>query len=192
MAAVIQDPLREARRPELIFKIDGFGCDVHDAIFLPDKDAIVTGTEDRTLRIWMRRDTGRFWPSAIEVLPSPVTCITYCSYSRRLYVGLDNGTVVELLLAEDLNHMEHKRDYLSHTARIDGVIIVMEMKWILSVSRDRTFAWYSNENGKRLGGHDLESAGTCLEFVHNYTSYHQIFNILFVKPFSTSNIHVHM
>lgn len=52
MAAVIQDPLREARRPELIFKIDGFGCDVHDAIFLPDKDAIVTGTEDRLVSLF--------------------------------------------------------------------------------------------------------------------------------------------
>ncbi|TGZ76067.1 hypothetical protein CRM22_000009 [Opisthorchis felineus] len=164
MATLIQDGSHDTRRPELVFKIDGFGCDVNDAIFLPGKECIVTGTEDRSLRVWMRRDTGRFWPSAMEVLPSPVTCLTYCSEARQIYAGLDNGTVVEFILAEDLNHLQHKRDYLSHTARVNAIISALDMKWIISTSKDRTVAWYSSETGKHLSGYQLEAAGTCLEY----------------------------
>ncbi|OON15295.1 WD domain, G-beta repeat protein, partial [Opisthorchis viverrini] len=162
MATLIQDGSHDTRRPELVFKIDGFGCDVNDALFLPGKECIVTGTEDRSLRVWMRRDTGRFWPSAMEVLPSPVTCLTYCSEARQIYAGLDNGTVVEFILAEDLNHLQHKRDYLSHTARVNAIISALDMKWIISTSKDRTVAWYSSETGKHLSGYQLEAAGTCL------------------------------
>ncbi|KAF7232358.1 hypothetical protein EG68_10909 [Paragonimus skrjabini miyazakii] len=164
MAAVIHDPQREVRKPELAFRIDGFGCDVNDAIFLPENECIVTGTEDRTLRVWMRRDTGRFWPSALEVLPSPVSSLFYCSQIRCVYAGLDNGTIMEFFLSEDLNHLDHRRDYLSHTARVCGIISSLDMKWIVTTSKDRTVAWYSSENGKRLGGHQLEAAGTCLEY----------------------------
>ncbi|CAL8093255.1 unnamed protein product [Calicophoron daubneyi] len=164
MAALVHDQQRDASRPELVFKIDGFGCDVNDAVFLPGKDSVVTGADDRTLRVWMRRDTGRFWPSAMEVLPSPVTCVTYSPETRRIYAGLDNGTVVEFALSEDLNHLEHKRDYLSHTARITSVKCALDMEWIVSSSKDRTVAWYSSKTGKRLGGHQLEASAMCLEY----------------------------
>lgn len=47
MAAVIQDPSRQITKPELVFKIDGLSCGVNDAIFIPGRDSIVTGSEDR-------------------------------------------------------------------------------------------------------------------------------------------------
>ncbi|TNN21276.1 WD repeat and FYVE domain-containing protein [Schistosoma japonicum] len=164
MAAVIQDPSLQVTKPELVFKIDGLSCNVNDAIFIPGRDSIVTGSEDRTLRIWVRRDTGKFWPTVIELLPSPVTCITYSTDSHRLFVGLDNGTVVEYDVSEDLNHVEHKRDYLSHTARVTGIICTPDMSWIVSASKDRSISWYSTNGSRRICEYSLEHSATCLEY----------------------------
>ncbi|VDO62268.1 unnamed protein product [Schistosoma curassoni] len=164
MAAVIQDPSRQITKPELVFKIDELSCGVNDAIFIPGRDSIVTGSEDRTLRVWVRRDTGKFWPTVIELLPSPITCITYSAELHRLFVGLENGTVVEYDVAEDLNHIEHKRDYLSHTARTTGIVCTPDMGWVVSASKDRTVAWYSTNSGRRICEHNLEHSATCLEY----------------------------
>ncbi|CAH8623311.1 unnamed protein product, partial [Dicrocoelium dendriticum] len=157
MAAVIPEIKNSCEKPELIFKIDGFSSDVNSVLFLPGKECIITGTDDRSLRVWMKRDSSRFWPSAMEILPSDVE--TSC-----IFAGLDNGTVMEFVLAEDLNHMKHKRDYLPHTAKVTGVIHVFDRKWLLSVSKDQTVACYSTETGKCLAGHQLEAPGTCLQY----------------------------
>lgn len=93
----------------------------------------------------------------------PVTALTHCSRTQRIFAGLDNGTVVEYKLSEDLNHIEHVKDYLSHDARVNGLICVGEMNWIISVSKDHFMSWYSTETGIRLGEHYFESEATCLE-----------------------------
>lgn len=96
-------------------------------------------------------------------LLGPITCITYSAELHRLFVGLENGTVVEYDVAEDLNHIEHKRDYLSHTARTTGIVCTPDMGWVVSASKDRTVAWYSTNSGRRICEHNLEHSATCLE-----------------------------
>lgn len=164
MAAVIPEIKNSREKPELIFKIDGFSSDVNSVMFLPRKECIITGTDDRSLRVWMKRDSSRFWPSAMEVLPSPVCSLFYSSETSCIFAGLDNGTVMEFVLAEDLNHMKHRRDYLPHTGQVTGIIHAFDRNWLLSVSKDHTVACYSTETGKCLAGHQLDSAGTCLQF----------------------------
>lgn len=47
----------------------------------------------RSVRIWQRRDSGQYWPSVCHFLPSIPSCFHYTPDNRRMFIGLDNGTV---------------------------------------------------------------------------------------------------
>ncbi|VEL09405.1 unnamed protein product [Protopolystoma xenopodis] len=164
MAASIAEASADNRKPDLLFKLEGFGGDVNDAIFAFNKDAIITGSDDRILRVWVRRDGKRFWPSVCELLPSSVTTLFYCTEMKKIYAGLDNGTIVEFLLADDTNSLKHIKDYLAHVARVTGIVCALEMEWLVSTSKDRTVAWYHLKSGSQLGEYLLEFPGTCIQY----------------------------
>lgn len=69
----------------------------------------------------------------------------------------------EFTLAEDYNSLLHKRDYLSHYARVTQVHHSQSLSWILSVGRDKWFQYYCTVTGKRLGGHICPAWALCLE-----------------------------
>lgn len=68
-------------------------------------------------------------------------------------------------MAEDYNSVMHKRDYLSHHARVTQVHYEATPAWILSVGRDKWFQYYCCNTGKRLGGHLCQSWVLSLEYV---------------------------
>jgi hypothetical protein len=86
MAAAIEEGVGKIRRPELLNKID-IEVSVNDAILLATDDGVLTALDDRyiylfpyiaiifvflfrTLRIWLRRQTGKYWPSVCYTLES--------------------------------------------------------------------------------------------------------------------------
>jgi hypothetical protein len=86
MAAAIDENISTTRRPELITKID-IEVNVNDAILLATEDGLLTALDDRyidffllsrlfisfifrTLRIWIKRQTGKYWPSVCYTLES--------------------------------------------------------------------------------------------------------------------------
>ena len=42
--------------------------------------------------------------------------------SRRLFVGLENGSLEEFLVGEDYNRLDSQRLYHAHTARVTQII----------------------------------------------------------------------
>jgi len=144
-------------------KIDGYDDEVNQAIIIPGEDGVIAVSDDRSVRVWLKRDSGQFWPSICHFMPSGATSVVYHKQWRRIYVGQENGTVSEFLLAEDYNSLVHKRDYLSHHARVTQVIYSAPSAWILSVGRDKWFQYYDTQNGKRLGGHICPAWANCLE-----------------------------
>ncbi|XP_006816296.2 WD repeat and FYVE domain-containing protein 2-like, partial [Saccoglossus kowalevskii] len=88
----------------------------------------------------------------------------YNSETRRLFVGLDNGTISEFLLSDDFNRMQTRRDYLAHQNRVTGIFFTLLSEWVLSVGRDKYFQWHCSETGRRLGGYQSSSWCTCLQY----------------------------
>ncbi len=82
MASIVAPGLKGATKPDLISIINGFEGDVEDAVFIADQSCILTSSDERygtilcefslsrSLRLWVMRESGRYWPSVAIVLPS--------------------------------------------------------------------------------------------------------------------------
>ena len=127
MASAIDQNNGRNRRLELLSKID-VEINVNDAVLLTSDEGVLTALDDRygmsisfsidqivlryqfssTLRIWLRRQTGKYWPSVCYTLESKFgldkgqqmtvcfslgspTVIFYHEASRRLFCGCDTG-----------------------------------------------------------------------------------------------------
>ncbi|XP_046799280.1 WD repeat and FYVE domain-containing protein 2 isoform X1 [Gallus gallus] len=117
-------------------------------------------TEYRTVRVWLKRDSGQYWPSIYHAMPSPCSCMSFNPETRRLSIGLDNGTISEFILSEDYNKMTLVKSYQAHQSRVIMILFVLEMEWVLSTGQDKHFTWHCSESGQRLGGYRT-SAGAC-------------------------------
>ncbi|CAF1586645.1 unnamed protein product, partial [Didymodactylos carnosus] len=150
--------------PELTGRIDNIDNDVNDAILLLDEDGIITAlNEDRTLRIWLRRQTGKYWPSVCNTLESSPTSLYYYDASRLLFCGSDAGLIYEFTVAEDYNKITLNQTYSGHPARIQAVHYSSANNLLLSVSRGKKFHWYSTQNGRLMGTYDLDSWGMAIQ-----------------------------
>lgn len=47
----------------------------------------------RSVRVWLKRDSGQYWPSICNYLPSPAVDLFYLPTTKQLYVGQENGTI---------------------------------------------------------------------------------------------------
>ncbi|RXM31671.1 WD repeat and FYVE domain-containing protein 2 [Acipenser ruthenus] len=110
MAAEIH-PKPLTRRPVLLNKIEGSQDVVNTAVIIPKEDGVISVSEDRTIRIWLKRDSGQYWPSVYHSMPSPCSCMSFNQETRRLSVGMDNGFISEFVLAEDYNKMTPDRTF---------------------------------------------------------------------------------
>jgi len=166
MAASIRDT-RDApkeRKPVLIDRIDNFDSEVFMAQILPKEDGFISIMDDRSIRIWLKRETGKFWPSVCYYSESNPTSVFYHPEPRRLFVGLENGQILEFAVGEDYNKITLIRKYLAHQARVTSVYYSLELDWVLSTSRDKSFAYHSTDNARRIGSYKVNSFANCLTF----------------------------
>ncbi|RUS85425.1 hypothetical protein EGW08_006816 [Elysia chlorotica] len=167
MAAEIkenEDKLANVRKPVLLNKIEGIPDIVNQALIIPKEDGVISVSDDRTLRIWLKRDSGQYWPSICHSLPSAVSCLDYNPQTRRLFVGQESGTISEFDITEDYNRLIHQKDYLAHQSRVTAVKFSLRCEWVLSCSKDKYFMWHCSETGRRLSGYQANAACLCLEF----------------------------
>lgn len=95
----------------------------------------------RTIRVWLKRDSGTYWPSIVNFMPSQcsaignkrvnliIFCMThvitffyfiiieYVPETRTMYVGQENGTISQFLLSEDCNRLTPIKEYLAHNGK---------------------------------------------------------------------------
>ena len=112
----------------------------------------------RTVQIWLKRDSGQYWPSVCQYVPSQATCLHI--HGRDIFIGLENGTVIQYELAPDCNKLEHKIDILSHVGRVTGIHYTNGH--VLSVSRDKTFVWADQRTANTIASHAFAAWCTCL------------------------------
>uniref|UniRef100_A0A8D0BP28 WD repeat and FYVE domain containing 2 n=1 Tax=Salvator merianae TaxID=96440 RepID=A0A8D0BP28_SALMN len=152
------------RRPLLLGQVEGSQDAVTMAAIVPKEEGLISISEDRTIRVWLKRDSGQYWPSIYHAMPSPCACMCVNPETRRLSVGLDSGAISEFILSEDYNKMTPIKSYQAHQSRVMMVLFVLEMEWILSVGQDKYFTWHCSESGQRLGSYRISSGACGLQF----------------------------
>ncbi|XP_050306648.1 WD repeat and FYVE domain-containing protein 2 [Anthonomus grandis grandis] len=152
------------KKPALLSKLDGCSDEINAALLIPGEDGVISVSDDKTVRVWLKRDSGQFWPSICQYMPSGATSVHYTKETRQLFIGQENGTVSEFSLAADFNRMMPIREYLAHQARVTQMIFALNCEWVLSVSRDKMFSYNCTQTGRNIGTFSAEAWCTCLEF----------------------------
>lgn len=132
-------------------------------LFLPPSHFHCFFSSSRTIRVWLKRDSGQYWPSICQYMPSGCTALFYAEDTRHLFIGQENGTVSEYTLSEDCNRLSLVRDYISHQFRVTEVVFAKQQNWILSCGKDKVFSFHCTETGRRLGGYTFETPCTSLQ-----------------------------
>lgn len=130
---------------------------------IPYRETLIT-FNSRTIRVWLKRDSGSYWPSICNYMPSGCTSLDYTAETRQLFVGQENGTISQFLLSDDCNRLTPIKEYLAHQGRISALIFAKHSGWILSCSRDKTFAVHCTETGNKIGGYTMEAWCTALQY----------------------------
>ncbi|KOB70653.1 putative phosphoinositide-binding protein [Operophtera brumata] len=159
------DRFSTVMKPGLLNKLEGCTDDVNAAVVIPGEDGVISVCDDKTVRVWLKRDSGQYWPSICQYMPSGCTSMFYTPETRQLFIGQENGTVSEFTLAADCNRINPTREYLAHTARVTAVVFSLACEWVLSVSRDKLFSYHCSETGRRIGGYSFEAWCTALHSV---------------------------
>jgi len=155
---------KDVSKPELVHKLEGCNDEVNGAVIIPGEDAVISISADRSVRVWLLRDSGQFWPSICHYMNAAPTSITYCHDKRLLFVGVEDGSVEEWSLARDYNRMDSVRVYHAHQARVTGTCHAPATSWLLSTGRDKYFYFHCTETGKRLGGYMCSAWCTSLAY----------------------------
>jgi len=149
----------------LLHKIEGSANEVYAAIFIPGGTGVISVSKDRSVRVWQLRDSGQFWPSICHYMESAATALSYNHQTRKLFVGLESGSIEEFIISQDFNRMDGQREYHAHqTARVSNVVDDSENNWLLSAGRDKYFHFHCIGTGKRLGGYLCNAWCTSLAY----------------------------
>jgi len=162
-------------RPEVVNKFEAGSDDINGLILLgtdgetlgdhgTGETGVITVSSDRSVRIWLLRDSGQYWPSVCHYMGGACTALAYHHATRQVFVGLETGVVSEFAISDDYNRMDHVRDYHAHQSRVTGLHFDPDQNWILSVGKDKYFQFHCTSSGRRLGGYLCTSWCTCLDY----------------------------
>ena len=78
------DSNKDVAKPELVHKLEGCNDEVHGAVIIPGEDGVISISADRSVRIWLLRDSGQFWPSICHYMSAAtVMRKDHCSLEWR-------------------------------------------------------------------------------------------------------------
>uniref|UniRef100_A0A8C2HRN6 WD repeat and FYVE domain containing 2 n=1 Tax=Cyprinus carpio TaxID=7962 RepID=A0A8C2HRN6_CYPCA len=110
MAAEIH-PRPQTRKPVLLSKIEGFQDVVNTAVIIPKEDGVISVSQDRTIRVWLKRDSGQYWPSVYHTMPGESSVPVQLSESNIYLNIMGCSSYQEFVLSEDYNQMTPARTY---------------------------------------------------------------------------------
>jgi len=153
------------RQPVLLNRVEDDTQDVvNHAVFTPNEYGLITVSEDKSIRIWLRRDTGQYWPSVCHFLTSPCSTLSFDPNVRLLFVGQDSGEIEEFEVERDYNRITHRRKYLAHSKPITGCIYSNDTEVLVACGKDRYITWHGTKNGQRFAGYQTKANPTCLQY----------------------------
>uniref|UniRef100_A0AC34F2P7 FYVE-type domain-containing protein n=1 Tax=Panagrolaimus sp. ES5 TaxID=591445 RepID=A0AC34F2P7_9BILA len=137
-------------KPEFISKIENQIARINAIYLLQKEDGVITISEDRAIRVLLKRDSGQFWPSIVEFLTSVPLSLYYDEDTLSLLVGMVNGTVYEYTIAADFNSIQQKRHWEAHTMGVTGVVSSNSARMIFSCSKDKTVVWHCADTSVKI------------------------------------------
>uniref|UniRef100_A0A914VE22 FYVE-type domain-containing protein n=1 Tax=Plectus sambesii TaxID=2011161 RepID=A0A914VE22_9BILA len=158
-----QGTLTDTDRPTLLTKLEPQPARVNAAVLLSREDGMITVSDDRSVRVYLKRDSGQYWPSICQFLPAAAIALDYNEPTARLFVGLSNGTVYEFTIAEDFNSLKETRQMIAHMNGISCVRFSLQCELVFSCGKDKALVWHCSETGNRMGSYLCEAWCTALE-----------------------------
>ncbi|KAG8222020.1 hypothetical protein J437_LFUL002781 [Ladona fulva] len=184
------DNYSSARKPILLSKLEGCNDDVNAACIIPGEDGVISVSDDRSVRVWLKRDSGQYWPSICHYMAAGATAVSFNREKRLLYIGLESGSLSgktktmkigceesiglvldgedieqEFCLADDYNCMTHVRDYPGiHLGRVVAVLCVPSYSWLFSCGRDKCLVMNCTITGRSLGRYQLQAWCMTLQY----------------------------
>ncbi|XGW10453.1 hypothetical protein V3C99_012164 [Haemonchus contortus] len=154
----------EQAKPTLLHKIEGHVARINDVVLLSKEEGVWTASDDRSVRLYLKRDNGQFWPSIHKIMPVAPTCLHYSEETSRLLVGLLNGHVYEYYVADDYNSMSEPevRRWTIHAGPISGLGLALSAELVFSCSKDKSVVWHCSETGIKRGSFLCESSCTAM------------------------------
>uniref|UniRef100_A0AC35U7E2 FYVE-type domain-containing protein n=1 Tax=Rhabditophanes sp. KR3021 TaxID=114890 RepID=A0AC35U7E2_9BILA len=153
-----------AKKPELLQKIEGQGSRVCVAYLLSKDDGVLTISEDRSVRVWLKRESGQYWPSIVHYLPRIPICFFFDEKASELLVGLASGDIVLLTITDDLNALSEKASAHVHEHVVTGVAFSKKTNMTYSCSKDKTIVWSGLETLNRVGSYILPGPAAAIQF----------------------------
>lgn len=151
-------------KPALLHRIEGQVARVNAVFLLAKEEGVVTISDDRSVRIWLKRDNGQFWPSIHHFMPFAPSAMHFIEDKPRMLVGLVSGAVYEYVVAEDMNSISQIRHWNAHTSTVTAVLFSQEAELVFSCSKDKSLVWHCTETSVRMGVYMCESSCTALQF----------------------------
>lgn len=128
-----------------------------------EEGGVISISDDKTVRIWLKRENGNYWPSVCHIMPAPASAMDLDQSSRRLFVGTELGGITEFTIADDLNKLTAERSFPAHQMRVTAITYVPELNVLLSVSKDKSFHYYCTQTTRKLGEFIVPAAATSLQ-----------------------------
>ncbi|CEF59586.1 FYVE zinc finger domain and WD40 repeat and Zinc finger, FYVE/PHD-type domain and Zinc finger,RING/FYVE/PHD-type domain and WD40/YVTN repeat-like-containing domain and Zinc finger,FYVE-related domain and WD40-repeat-containing domain-containing protein [Strongyloides ratti] len=151
-------------KPELLQKIEGQGSRVTSVHLLDKEDGVLTISDDRSVRIWLRRDTGQYWPSIVYYLSSTPICFYFDESSNDLVVGLLNGSISLMNITDDYNAINKKICLQLHVNVVTGIAMSKKTQLVYSCSKDKTVVWSKIDTLQRCGSYIVSAQATSLQY----------------------------
>ena len=139
----------------------------------------------RSVRIWLKRSNGQYWPSVCHFLNAPCSTLhgrsktlyyfvflfLVNSEARHVYVGIETGQISYYQMSDDLNVLESIRTFNAHNnCAVLQCIYCPLREWIFSIGSDGTLVWSDVKNGNKLGNYSLPSKPRCFQVCNNKVS----------------------
>ncbi|WAR27374.1 WDFY2-like protein [Mya arenaria] len=71
------------RKPVLVNKVEGFSDEINMACIIPREEGVISVSDDKTVRVWLRRDTGQYWPSICHSMPAHQSRVMSVKFSLQ-------------------------------------------------------------------------------------------------------------
>eukprot|EP00036_Acanthoecidae_sp_10tr_P010475 CAMPEP_0182924970 /NCGR_PEP_ID=MMETSP0105_2-20130417/8057_1 /TAXON_ID=81532 ORGANISM="Acanthoeca-like sp., Strain 10tr" /NCGR_SAMPLE_ID=MMETSP0105_2 /ASSEMBLY_ACC=CAM_ASM_000205 /LENGTH=472 /DNA_ID=CAMNT_0025062797 /DNA_START=72 /DNA_END=1490 /DNA_ORIENTATION=+ len=156
--------------PKLISRLYGHHTkEINDALYVDDVDGgddggIISIGEDKQLLIWLKRDSGGYWPSVHEELPAPATALAFDGKDRKAYIGLATGVVLIYSIQGDFNACTYIDAIPAHKGRVTGLRVDNGREFLVSCSRDKTVALHSLRSLQSISVYPLPSWANDLDY----------------------------
>ena len=82
--SISQKKATKSWKPVLVNKLELPGDKINKALFIPHEEAVISISTDKSVRVWIQRSNGQYWPSVCHYMPDVGTSLDYDKESGKV------------------------------------------------------------------------------------------------------------